>query len=121
MHNLRMDAAELSLLTTLRIAVADRRVTQQEIAHATGVNQSQVSRILAGQCKRSSGNVVALCRFAAERFSSPDLGLSTPVSVRVHALVDALMSGDAEEQEEFVALLSQLLTLRRTWRGRGNA
>lgn len=116
-----MNAAELSLLTSLRIAVADRRITQQEIAHATGVNQSQVSRILAGHCKRSSGNVAALCRFAAERFSSPDLGESAPASVRAHALVDALMGGNAEEQEEIVVLLSQLLTLRRTWRGRGNA
>lgn len=116
-----MNAAELSLLTSLRIAVADRRITQQEIAHATGVNQSQVSRILAGQCKRSSGNVAALCRFAVERFSFPELGESAPASVRAHALVDALMSGDAEEQEEIVALLSQLLMLRRMWSGKKDA
>lgn len=115
-----MNAAELSLLTSLRIAVADRRITQQEIAHATGVNQSQVSRILAGQCKRPSGNVAALCRFAVERFSFPELGESAPAPARAHALVDALMSGDAEEQEEIVALLSRLLMLRGMWWGKKN-
>lgn len=115
-----MNAAELSLLTSLRIAVADRRITQQEIAHATGVNQSQVSRILAGQCKRPSGNVATLCRFAVERFSFPELGESAPAPARAHALVDALMSGDAEEQEEIVALLSRLLMLRGMWWGKKN-
>lgn len=57
---------QLDALDKLRAAVASRDVTQQQIAKATGVDQSQVSRILAGQTKRASANVIRLCKFAYE-------------------------------------------------------
>lgn len=109
----------MSLLTSLRAAIADRRVTQQEIARATGVDQSQVSRILGGHSKRSSANVAALCRFAAQMLNPNESGEEVPLPVRAHALVDALMKGGAQEQEKVVALLSQLLVLRKAWRQGG--
>lgn len=56
----------LNALDRLRAAVASHDVTQQQIAEASGVDQSQVSRILAGQTKRVSANVIKLCKFAYE-------------------------------------------------------
>jgi hypothetical protein len=46
-------------------------------------------------------------------------GEEVPLPVRAHALVDALMKGGAQEQEKVVALLSQLLVLRKAWRQGG--
>jgi predicted XRE-type DNA-binding protein len=57
---------ELRTLDCLRHAVAVRSITQSGIAAATGVDQSQVSRILAGRIKRVSANVSKLCRFASQ-------------------------------------------------------
>lgn len=105
----------MSLLAWLRAAVADRRVTQQEIASATGVDQSQVSRILGGQAKRSSANVIALCRFAAGMTGANDAGNEVPLPAKARALLDALLGGNTREQETVVALLAHLLVLRETW------
>jgi|GEM_PF-3326512 len=44
--------------------VAKGLVRQQEIEKATSVSQSQVSRILAGQARRTSKNVLKLCKYA---------------------------------------------------------
>lgn len=52
------------LLARLGQAVAKGNITQSEVARLTGVHQSQVSRILAGQTRRYSPNVIRLCRFA---------------------------------------------------------
>jgi transcriptional regulator with XRE-family HTH domain len=52
------------LLQRLSAAVVSGSVTQQHIAEATGVHQSQISRILSGQVVRDSPNVARLCEFA---------------------------------------------------------
>lgn len=52
------------LLQMLRRAILNGSVTQSAIAFYTGVDQSQISRILAGQVKRESENVLALCKYA---------------------------------------------------------
>ena len=39
-------------------------VKQQEIEKSTRVSQSQISRILAGQARRTSKNVLKLCKYA---------------------------------------------------------
>ncbi|MFM0187998.1 hypothetical protein PQR25_19570 [Paraburkholderia nemoris] len=53
--------AELRYLAAL---VGARQITQATIASATGVHQSQISRILSGQIRRSSKNVYVLCKYA---------------------------------------------------------
>lgn len=57
---------QLNALDRLRAALASHDLTQQQIANASGVDQSQVSRILSGQTKRASANVMKLCKFAYE-------------------------------------------------------
>lgn len=53
--------AELRYLAAL---VGARQITQATIASATGIHQSQISRILSGQIRRSSKNVHILCKYA---------------------------------------------------------
>jgi transcriptional regulator with XRE-family HTH domain len=43
--------------------VEKRRFTQKELALHTGIDQGQISRILAGKAARFSKNVAALCAF----------------------------------------------------------
>jgi predicted XRE-type DNA-binding protein len=51
-------------IAQLRTAVNTRKLTQKQIASATGIDQSQISRILAGQVRRASKHVIELCKFA---------------------------------------------------------
>lgn len=60
-----LPAEHAGLLNWLAKEVASRRLSQLAIAEATGVHQSQVSRILAGKAKRSSANVRKLCGYAS--------------------------------------------------------
>lgn len=114
-----MDAQEKRLLLWLREAIAQRRFTQVEVARSTGVDQSQISRILAGQSKRNSENVLALCRFAAEAARPTAVATNTPTPTMTQAqeLLTALMhGGDAAEQQEVVDLLARLVSVRNIWR-----
>ncbi|WP_175425517.1 helix-turn-helix domain-containing protein [Trinickia violacea] len=107
-----MNADEEKLLAWLRAAIADRRFTQFEVARSTGVDQSQISRILNGQAKRSSANVSALCRFAAEASRHTSIQLEIPAVARARALLDELMDGSAEEQRSIAELLAHLVVAR---------
>ena len=51
-------------LDQLRALIAAKLTSQSDIAMKTGIDQSQISRILAGQVKRASKNVRELCKFA---------------------------------------------------------
>lgn len=54
-----------SALGKLRLLVSSKEISQTEISLATGVDQSQISRILAGQVRRVSANVLEICKFAS--------------------------------------------------------
>jgi transcriptional regulator with XRE-family HTH domain len=51
-------------LEALRASVRAKEIRLKDISEATGVHISQVSRILAGQIKRTSPNVERICIFA---------------------------------------------------------
>jgi len=51
-------------LVFLSEQVGKGAIRQQEIEKATQVSQSQISRILAGQVRRTSKNVLKLCKYA---------------------------------------------------------
>lgn len=94
-------------LEQLRSAVVNRTVTQQQIAFATGVDQSQVSRILAGQMKRASANVVRLCRFAYQMGNSHE-----PDPSRNQTLVNALRTVWDGTEAHAQAISQVILSLR---------
>lgn len=113
-----MTPAEEKLLAWLRAAIADRRFTQLEVARATGVDQSQISRILKGHAKRSSENVSELCRFAAEASRHTSILVEMPAIARAQALLEELMNGSAEEQQAIAELLAHLVVARNASRRR---
>lgn len=95
-------------LARLRQAIESGLLSQSEIARATGVHQSQVSRILSGAARRASPNVLLLCKFADEvgRFAT-----TNPASNLV--LMDALRAVWDGTQENAEAIAGLLMTLRR--------
>lgn len=48
----------------LATLIQNKKLSQLDIARATGVHQGQVSRILAGRSKRLSPNTQKLCQYA---------------------------------------------------------
>jgi transcriptional regulator with XRE-family HTH domain len=76
--------AELRYLATL---VRSRQIRQSTIALATGVHQSQVSRILSGRMRRSSKNVQILCKYA-NLYQQQERGNTVPSA---DALCEALL------------------------------
>lgn len=78
---------ESQLLERLTAAVASGHVTQLEVSRKTGVHQSQISRILAGQVVRSSRNFERLCEFAATLPERPGGPQRTQESELTNALL----------------------------------
>jgi transcriptional regulator with XRE-family HTH domain len=97
--------------------VAARRLTQEEIAQATGVDQSQVSRILTGQAKRRSRNVERLCRYARGLVSASP----SAVSHRQHIeqAVDTLWDGSARHARAIADALDAIARVQQAFAGDG--
>ncbi|RUP25724.1 MAG: helix-turn-helix domain-containing protein [Curvibacter sp.] len=95
-------------LQKLRLLVKSRVLTQADIALATNVDQSQVSRILAGQIRRVSANVLELCKFA----NSYDGGVRRDPSQN-EVLIGALRAVWDGSSAHAEAIASVLLSLRK--------
>lgn len=98
------------LLHLLADRVLSGQLSQSQVAEATGVHQSQVSRILSGEARRASKNVLRLCKFAE---SLPSVGSRLPVDRKL-AEMFAMHLGCLPEEEAAVAELIEAL---RRWRG----
>lgn len=104
------------LIGRLAQRVVARRLTQEEIAKATGVDQSQVSRILTGQAQRRSRNVEKLCRYAS--------GLVSPSSAvvsgreQIEQAVDKLWDGSARHARAIAAALYAMAHVQQAFGGR---
>jgi transcriptional regulator with XRE-family HTH domain len=105
------------LIGRLAQRVAARRLTQEEIAKATGVDQSQVSRILTGQAKRRSHNVERLCLYARRLASAS----STAVSRRqqIEQAVDTLWDGSARHARAIADALQAIARVQQAFAGDG--
>lgn len=113
-----MDSKNEKQLSWLRAAVSERRLTQRQIAEATGVDQSQVSRILAGQAKRNSENVTALCAFAEKASRASLKAEGGDVSDDADAIFRDLLSGTEEEHKLMLEILRRLADLKSVWRAK---
>lgn len=98
------------LLRLLADRVLSGELLQTQIAEATGVHQSQVSRILAGEARRASKNVLRLCKFAEGL--RPVAG--RPTVDRGLAEMFAIHLGCPPGEEAAVA---ELIDALRRWRG----
>jgi transcriptional regulator with XRE-family HTH domain len=94
--------------------LADRvlsgQLSQRKVAEATGVHQSQVSRILAGEARRASKNVLRLCKFAEGL--QPYAGRATVDRKVTEMLATYLGCPPGEE-----AAVAELVDALRRWRG----
>ena len=91
-----------TLIEDLARRVTARRLTQQEIAKATGVDQSQVSRILAGEAKRPSRNVARLCSYA-KGLQAPSTGKSG--RAQIDRAIDQLWDGSPRHASAIAGVL----------------
>lgn len=71
------------LLIGLRTAFEAKRVRLADISAATGVHISQVSRILAGESRRASRNLLKVCEFASAFLQEEPTDTSLDVLKRV--------------------------------------
>lgn len=98
-------------LRFLREQIISNKINQKEISKATGVHQSQISRILAGRSKRPSKNVVLLCKYAESMVptaSSP----SITAGDLSRAVLD-VWDGTQEQAESINALLKAVRRIAR--------
>ena len=95
--------------------VSSRALTQSQVAKATGVDQSQVSRILAGRSRRASKNVLKLCEYA-ESLASPDPEAGS-LQEQAAAIVSELFRAQPTENAALVSLLASLHRWRSSWDG----
>lgn len=82
------------------------RLSQEAVANATGIHQSQISRILSGQVKRLSKNVISLCKYADDLHNKHKSPKRIP-SVLHHALLNT-WDGSAEHAEAIAKVILSL-------------
>lgn len=103
------------LLSWLTAEVRARRLSQLEIAAASGVHQSQISRILAGKMKRESANVRKLCKYAISlRQGAGARTLAGPETrVAIDQAVTRLWDGSSDHASALVELLEAVERVQR--------
>lgn len=101
---------ELRLLCKLNRLTSSGLITQNDISKATGVHQSQVSRILAGHSRRRSPNLNKVCTYAESMHGDLDTHTEVPQAL-ARGLADFLGVKAGEDER----LRDVLIALRR-WR-----
>jgi hypothetical protein len=108
-----IDVAQERLIDLLRKSCATGQLTQLGIAVATGVHQSQVSRILAGCARRPSKNLLALCKYAESHSGNGATRDSTNAGISAALL--KLTGKSYAEDEALTLLLTSLAQWRSSW------
>lgn len=75
-------------------------LTQSEIAAGAKVHQSQVSRILRGDFRRVSANVIRICKFANIVFTD-----ARTISPKLQKAVESVWDGSRAQEAAIVKLL----------------
>ena len=116
----QLTAENRDLLAWLAGRVRLRQLSQLEIASASGVDQSQVSRILSGKSKRASPNLLRVCKYAAAvRAAAPETPpASTTATAKLTDAVLRVWDGSPAHAGALVELLEAVERVQRT-RGRG--
>lgn len=104
---------QIRLINLLINHISNGVLTQNSLANATGVHQSQISRILAGNIRRTSKNVLKLCKYA-ETFS-PSENEFNYLNDEILAVVAELKGRSLAESQALVSLMSSLNQWRKTW------
>lgn len=60
------------IVADIRAYMKAEKLTQKSLGAATGVHQSQISRILQGDCRKVGKNLNKICKYANIETSIPD-------------------------------------------------
>lgn len=102
----KLDAATVDSLARLRQMVSDGMLNQIGIQLGSGVHQTQISRILSGQIKRVSKNVVKLCKFEQELHKSQSS--HEKINPRIRQAVEAVWDGTELHAEAVAKVILSL-------------
>lgn len=98
-----------AILDRIARAVEAREITQVELSHATGVHQSQVSRILSGNLRRASKNVYRLCNYYnLHSLETPSTATSS-IAPDLHESVQQLITGHKVSDAALRSVLESLV------------
>lgn len=104
------------LIDEIRAGMAVRRLSLSEISHGSGVDQSQVSRILSGKFTRLSQNIMQICKY----LDMDVLGFVGPAEAdeiarrRIASSALALWDGTPQGAEILVTILNGMAAMRVT-------
>jgi transcriptional regulator with XRE-family HTH domain len=93
--------------TAQRLQAAFRRssYTQAKLARLSGLNQSQISRLLRGNFKRKSRGLYALCKFLNVRLESAFIPASLSRYPKLAECLSSLLDGTELKERAIVKLL----------------
>jgi DNA-binding Xre family transcriptional regulator len=100
-------------LKRLSQGLANKEITQKDLELATGVHQSQISRIMSGKVCRVSKNVMKLCRYA-ESLGPVSFDQAVGADNIARAL-KPLLNKSVAEDHALLGLVESLLAWRVTW------
>ena len=106
---------QLLLIHLLAQQVSAGVLTQIALADATGVHQSQISRILSGNVRRASKNVLKLCNYA-KNIQARKIGRAD-VSDEILEAVSKLVGNNRAEDRALAQLVASLRDWRKSWEG----
>lgn len=109
MQELSMRASRDKLVRQLCDSFEKSRVTQQQIANGSGVHQSQVSRILRGEFKRMTRNVVKICKYA--NVAPGQVASKGSLAAELTSLLKQLCDGTSEREKTLLRLLKAIRDL----------
>jgi len=105
-----LTAHQIELLAKLSKLLKSRKIRQTDLADATGVHQSQISRIISGHVRRASQNVLKLCKYA-DSLGTQGESEESSIGNSMDALLE--LTGKSVEED---AALRQIVAGLRAWR-----
>ena len=103
-----------TILDHIARAVVARDITQTELSKATGVHQSQISRILSGNLRRASKNVHRLCNYYYLHSSKTQSSATSSVAQDMNETVQRLITGRNVSDAALMQVLESLVLWQKT-------
>lgn len=99
----------------LRQKRALKKFRQKDMQRATGVDQSQISRIFRGDFKRISGNVEKICKYAGVSLSNTSRITTRrkTLTPKLRAAIAEAWDGEPETEEALAFVIRSLAALAR--------
>jgi len=91
--------------TLLREAISKKAVSQADLSHSTGINQSQISRLLRGQFQRRTKGLNTLCIYLKVEPVMHTVALSLSKYPDLSSCLSEVLDGSRQRERAVVLLL----------------